>query len=138
MNVYKHGVWLSSGIELLLKWAFFVLFAIILSSCSKIPENNDPILGTWVKVSERFNEEGDIDRVREEWIFNDVFLGRFQCYLNSELVRFSDFQWSKDKQGYTLVHGDPAMANVVVGLRQNGDDGADELVFLDGTLAFRK
>ena len=96
--------------------ALLVIF--LMSNCSEIPENNDPILGIWARleiVSENDNNE---DEIREEWIFNDAFLGRYQSYTNDELVSISDFSWSNEDGIYTIIYRDATIPGVEVRLEQ--------------------
>ncbi len=82
----------------------FCLLAIIgiisASNCSRIPENNDPIIGIWTKVE--LNAENET--IRQEWIFNDVYLGRYHLYSNRELVVKTDFGWSEQEGLYTISY----------------------------------
>ena len=70
------------------------------SNCSRIPENNDPIIGIWTKVE--LNAENET--IRQEWIFNDVYLGRYHLYSNTELVVKTDFGWSEKEGLYTISY----------------------------------
>ena len=73
------------------------------SSCSSIAENNDPILGTW-SITKTFSSEQKGELIRyQEWIFNDVYLGRFQIYENGELIFHHDYDWKIDQQGNYII-----------------------------------
>ena len=101
---------------------FFSLLAILViiavSNCSEIPENNDPILGIWSK-SEILSEEGKSgDEVREEWIFNDAYLGRYHSYTNDNLEFYTDFSWSLNETIYTIVYTGTDIPDIEVTLEQ--------------------
>ncbi|MGI9548330.1 MAG: hypothetical protein ACR2MM_13880 [Flavobacteriaceae bacterium] len=83
------------------------------SNCSRIPENNDPIIGIWSKVE--LSTENDA--VRQEWIFNDVYLGRYHSYNNNTLEVKTDFSWSEDKGVYTISYPGTEMPEDVVSMK---------------------
>lgn len=95
-----------------------IIGIIALSNCSQIPENNDPILGIWAKTEIATIEGKGTETVREEWIFNDVYLGRYQSYSNSKLVFYTDFKWSVDNGTYTIIYGDPQVTDVTVSMEK--------------------
>jgi len=103
----------------------FSLLAIIgivaLSNCSQIPENNDPILGIWAKTQTSAIEGKGSSTTREEWIFNDVYLGRYQSYSNSKLVFYTDFKWSEENGTYSIIYGDPQVTDITVNLEHASD-----------------
>lgn len=73
------------------------------SSCTSIEENHDPILGTW-SITETFNKEQKGQLIRyKEWIFNDVYMGRFQIFENGELIFYHDYDWKIDHQGNYII-----------------------------------
>ncbi len=99
-----------------------IICIIAISNCSSIPENNDPILGTWVKNSAAQNEiTSKNSTTREEWIFNDVYLGRYQSYTDSNLTFYTDFRWSEENGKYTIEFGDEHVNDVVVSLEESND-----------------
>ncbi|SFB75529.1 hypothetical protein SAMN04487891_10296 [Flagellimonas taeanensis] len=93
-----------------------IIGIIALSNCSQVPENNDPILGIWAKTGSSTIEGKGTETTREEWIFNDVYLGRYQSYSNSKLVFYTDFKWSFENGTYTIIYGDPQVTDVTVSL----------------------
>ncbi|RYC53416.1 hypothetical protein [Flagellimonas olearia] len=103
----------------------FSLLAIIgivaLSNCSQIPENNDPILGIWANTQTSTIEGKGSSTTREEWIFNDVYLGRYQSYSNSKLVFYTDFKWSEENGTYSIIYGDPQVTDITVNLEHASD-----------------
>lgn len=81
-----------------------LLLLLFLVSCSKIEENNDPVIGIWKNdvKSAMNNNKMVIDK--EEWIFNDVYLGRFHGYRNGEVTYLTDFKWTIDGNIYTISY----------------------------------
>ncbi|WP_420320073.1 hypothetical protein [Flagellimonas sp.] len=99
-----------------------IICIIAISNCSSIPENNDPILGTWVKNSSILDEGTNKNSTtREEWIFNDVYLGRYQTYTNSNLIFYTDFRWSEENGKYSITFGDEQVSDVIVSLQESND-----------------
>jgi len=112
---------------------FFSMLAIVgffaVSNCSRIPENNDPVLGIWVRtelVNEDTNKD-DTPSVREEWIFNDVYLGRYHRYSNNEIVFYTDFQWEVVDEVYTISYSHGEMPEVEFSLRLSEENEMLEL-----------
>jgi len=103
---------------------------IAVSNCSQIPENNDPVLGTWVRT-ETQNTDGasksDSDPISEEWIFNDVYLGRYQQYSNTDIIYYTDFEWEVIDDVYTITYLGEEIPEVRVSLQQSSDEEVLEL-----------
>ncbi len=96
---------------------FFCLLAIIgiisASNCSRIPENNDPIIGIWNHIE--LNAEEDV--THQEWIFNDAYLGRYHLYINNSLEIKTDFSWSQEKGLYTISYPGTEMSDDMVSMK---------------------
>ena len=113
-----------------------VLAIIAVSNCTQIPENNDPILGVWTlsSVSLQLSES---NTVRQEWIFNDAYLGRFHRYEGNTLVFSSDFDWEANNKSYTISYKDNSLDNITVIFNAAGDP--EELELQNGdTFAIRE
>lgn len=113
-----------------------VLAIIAVSNCTQIPENNDPILGVWTlsNVSLQLSES---NTVRQEWIFNDAYLGRFHRYEGNTLVFSSDFDWEANNKSYTISYKDNSLDNITVIFNAAGDP--EELELQNGdTFAIRE
>lgn len=95
-----------------------IIGIIAISNCTRVPENNDPILGVWAKTESSSIEGKSESSIREEWIFNDVYLGRYQRYSNSELIFYTDFKWSQENGNYSIVYGDPQVTDITVSLEK--------------------
>ena len=91
-------------------FSFLAIIGIILASnCSRIPENNDPVIGIWSSVEVKSVSQTQKQTDRQEWIFNDVYLGRYHHYNNGEIDLVTDFKWSEDDGVYTISY--PGMEN---------------------------
>lgn len=103
---------------------FFSLLSIVciiaISNCTSIPENNDPILGIWARANSASDNKNE-NATREEWIFNDVYLGRYQSYSDSNLLFYTDFKWSEENGVYTIIYSDTEITDVIVSLEQTND-----------------
>lgn len=83
--------------------SLIILMVVFLVSCSKIPENTDPVLGIWFKAGTTSAENQGPD-TKEEWIFNDAYLGRYQVYENQSVTFYTDFQWEQKNGLYTISY----------------------------------
>ncbi len=81
-----------------------IVTVISMSSCTEIPENNDPIIGIWSKVDFVTDQEAGRYTSKQEWIFNDVYLGRYHSYEGSQLEVKTDFSWTEDNGVYTISY----------------------------------
>ncbi|MGB5359585.1 hypothetical protein [Eudoraea sp.] len=103
-------------------FSFMAIVAIVLASnCSRIPENNDPIIGIWYRVEVINASETSKQTIRQEWIFNDVYLGRYQKYNGSQLDFKTDFSWVVDKGVYTISYPGTDMTKNVVSMIESPD-----------------
>ncbi|MEM6892074.1 MAG: hypothetical protein AAGD88_08625 [Bacteroidota bacterium] len=109
-----------------------IVLLVAVSNCSDIPENNDPILGVWTNSSTLETNVRTTSITREEWIFNDVYLGRYQAYSNNELVFYTDFKWSNDNDVYVITYSGTDVEEVAVSLVE--EDGADILSLTNGAV----
>ncbi len=119
-------------------FSFLALLGILLASnCTQIPENNDPILGIWVR-SEWVEQdtEKSRSRVKREWIFNDVYLGRYQEFIDYELVYYTDFSWEKNPNGYTLHYY--GTDNPPVELHLTRHEQTEQLEYSEGGIFARR
>lgn len=84
-------------------FSFLAIVGVVLASnCSRIPENNDPIIGIWHRVEIKTSETGK-QTVRREWIFNDAYLGRFHRIENGVTIIKTDFNWKVNGDAY-IIH----------------------------------
>lgn len=105
-------------------------------SCSEIPENDDPVIGVWAQL--QAPKETSAKRMdREEWIFNDAYLGRYHVYQGEEIVVSSDFQWKSEAGVYTISYPGLSKAPDQVTIKESA--GNTLLIDLKGqVLAYRE
>ncbi|MEP2278309.1 hypothetical protein [Maribacter sp.] len=77
---------------------------VFLANCSRIEQNTDPIIGIWSQSELIVTESSARQTVRKEWIFNDVFLGRYHEIDGSTITLKTDFNWSKQGDIYTVEY----------------------------------
>ncbi|MFS4467156.1 hypothetical protein [Maribacter sp. 2210JD10-5] len=86
-------------------FSLLAILAIIFSAnCSRIEENNDPIIGIWSTAQASTDETVSKNASRKEWIFNDVYLGRYHEMNGNEITLKTDFQWSQEDGIYTVEY----------------------------------
>ena len=81
-----------------------LVLLVLIISCSKIEENNDPIIGIWKHTVKTATNTNKLVVDNEEWIFNDVYLGRFHGYKNGQVVYLTDFKWSVNNDIYMVSY----------------------------------
>ncbi|WP_339652047.1 hypothetical protein [uncultured Maribacter sp.] len=77
---------------------------VFLANCSRIEQNNDPIIGIWSQSKITTTENSSKQTVRKEWIFNDVYLGRYHEINGTTIILKTDFNWSKQGDIYTIEY----------------------------------
>lgn len=115
---------------------FFSLLAIItiisVSNCTRIPENNDPVLGIWSKTQISSIADKQQALQKEEWIFNDAYLGRYNLYSDETLIFYTDFRWSVDGEMYSITYGEEELQDTEVIMDITGEP--EQLEFATGGL----
>jgi hypothetical protein len=99
-----------------------IITIISVSNCTEIPENNDPIIGIWSKVEIITDQEAGRQTSRQEWIFNDVYLGRYHSYEGNQLEVKTDFSWTQENGVYTISYPGTEMPEHRVSMK-NGENG---------------
>ncbi len=114
-----------------------ILGIILASNCSRIPENNDPVIGIWTN-KEVVTSQSAKSTIKREWIFNDAYLGRFHRYNNNKLEALTDFSWKKEDDMYIISYpGFEARTTDMVVMEES--DGTVHLKEPNGgTLAIRE
>jgi len=111
-------------------FSFLAIIAIfVVSNCSQIPENNDPVLGIWSKT-QILQDESKTTNEKEEWIFNDAFLGRYQRYVDQHLVFYTDFSWTATEGVYTIIYQGTDIPTAEVLL--NSEEQVERLKYTNG------
>ncbi len=88
------------------KVPFFLLIicaTVTLAACSEVETNNDPVIGIWSRADFSEAPQGRIS-IREEWIFNDAYLGRYHRYEGNVLNVKTDFSWEKEGGVYRIEY----------------------------------
>ncbi|MFS4493768.1 hypothetical protein [Maribacter sp. 2308TA10-17] len=120
-------------------FSFLAIIGIILASnCSRIPENNDPVIGIWSNIEVKSISRTQKSTNRQEWIFNDAYLGRYHNYNNGAIDVLTDFKWEEEDGVYTISYpGIENKQNDVVTMIKSED--GELLKATDGqTLAIRE
>lgn len=114
--------------------SFMALLGLLLTTnCSEIPPNNDPILGVWVRTDwEENGQNAKRTRISKEWIFNDVYLGRYQEYRDYKLVYYTDFSWEAENDGYELIYHGTDRPAIELLLNITGE--VDQLLYPEGEM----
>jgi len=88
-----------------IKLLLLVPFVVSFFSCEKIEISNDPILGYW-EIEQEISLTGKAPVKRmEQWVFNDIYLGRYNVFENDVLVYHKDYDWEVDPNGlYTISY----------------------------------
>ncbi len=85
--------------------SLMAICAIIFSAnCSRIEQNNDPIIGIWFQSGTEILNGTSKSTLRKEWIFNDVYLGRYHEINGNDITLQTDFKWSKEDNIYTIEY----------------------------------
>lgn len=103
-------------------FSFMAIITIIFASnCTRIPENNDPVIGIWFKVDIQNLSETNKQTVRQEWIFNDAYLGRYHRYNGNQLEFKTDFKWERADENYTISYPGTDMSDNIVSMKTSSD-----------------
>jgi hypothetical protein len=81
-----------------------IVLCCLFFSCSEVETTDDPILGIWMnQLQSAIIIEGEnIDE--QEWIFNDLYKGRFHGYKDGRVVYEMDYNWTNENGTYTLTY----------------------------------
>ena len=86
-------------------FSFCAIVSIILASnCSRIQENNDPVIGIWSSASTLTDGDSGKVSTRFEWIFNDAYLGRYHIKEIGTVIAKTDFRWTEEDGVYTITY----------------------------------
>jgi hypothetical protein len=115
-------------------FSLFAIVGIILASnCSRIPENNDPVIGIWSDVETTPATETEEEQtLRQEWIFNDAYLGRYHRKTNGSITFKTDFSWSFENDIYTITYPGTDMETEIVSMQK--EEEATMLADADGNV----
>lgn len=104
-------------------FSFLAIISIILvSNCTQIPENDDPVIGIWSDIEVApASLTAKSETVRKEWIFNDAYLGRYHRKSNGSITFKTDFKWSYENDTYTISYPGTDMESQIVSMRTSED-----------------
>lgn len=110
-----------------------IIGIILVSNCTRIPENNNPVIGIWsdIIVSEA-TETAKKDTFRKEWIFNDAYLGRYHQKTNGSIIFKTDFRWTYENGHYTITYPGTDMKEEIVSMKSG--DAAEMLADAEGNI----
>ena len=100
--------------------SYLALLALV-TSCSKIEINNDPIIGIWQHTVKTPTNSNKLVVDSEEWIFNDVYLGRFHGYKNGQVVYLTDFKWRVNNDVYIVSYPGTDFPNDFIEMKETED-----------------
>lgn len=88
-----------------MKYLFLcVTMSICFMSCTKPALNNDPIIGIWHNTPATVTTVQNVEVDKEEWIFNDAYLGRFHGFSNNQIIFTTDFSWTIENDVYIISY----------------------------------
>ena len=110
-----------------------IIGIILVSNCTRIPENNNPVIGIWsdVQISEA-SKTAKQQSLRQEWIFNDAYLGRYHEKANGSITFKTDFRWTYENEVYTITYPGTDMEEKIVSMQS--DDTSEMLADADGNI----
>lgn len=104
--------------------SFVAICAIVfLANCSRIEQNNDPVIGIWSQSDSITTDNSTKQTVRKEWIFNDVYLGRYHEITGTTITLKTDFKWSRQDDSYTLEYRGLEGKPIAIFTIKNLEDG---------------
>ncbi|WP_276167741.1 hypothetical protein [Zobellia alginiliquefaciens] len=100
-----------------------IIAIVLVSNCTEIPENNDPVIGIWsdVEVTAASKTSKGGTTIRKEWIFNDAYLGRYHQKSNGSITFKTDFKWSYDNDTYTISYPGTDMEDKIVSMKASAE-----------------
>lgn len=105
----------------------FIAITIFLN-CSTIEENNDPIIGIWYNEDDlSTTNKTSLTTSKQEWTFNDAYLGRYHSYNNSEISFKTDYRWVEKDGVYTISYPGTDFSDDVVTM----DDSSGAIILKD-------
>ncbi len=98
-----------------------IIGIILASNCSRIPENNDPIIGYWEKVDVQTQDQTGKQTILQKWTFNDAYLGRYNHEVNRKETIKTDFKWTESDGLYTISYPGTDLPDQTVSMQQSED-----------------
>ncbi|MDT7827734.1 hypothetical protein RQM65_03525 [Pricia sp. S334] len=99
-----------------------ILGIIAVSNCTRLPENNNPIIGIWTDLGlSKTTETAGNQALLREWVFNDAYLGRYHEIRNGHITFKTDFHWSYENEEYGITYLDPNNGSEVFSLQKQNE-----------------
>ena len=95
-----------------------IIGIVLASNCSRIPENNDAIIGVWQQADRKEISETEKETSFKIWTFNDAYLGRYNHQLNQIETVKTDFRWTEENSKYTISYPGTDLDDQVVTLER--------------------
>jgi len=108
-----------------------ILVIIFAANCSRIPENDNAIIGIWNDI-DLSKAAKSSETINNEWTFNDAYLGRYQRYNNNQIDYKTDFKWSEEDGVYTISYPGTDLPIDIVSMK--GSVNGDMLEYKNGSL----
>lgn len=119
LSFYKTNLESSNTYFMKKLFSFLAIIGIVLASnCSRIPENNDPIIGVWQKADRQEFSGSEKETSFSVWTFNDAYLGRYNLQLNQQETIKTDFRWTEEDNQYTISYPGTDLADQIVTLER--------------------
>jgi len=109
-----------------------IIGIVLASNCSRIPENNDPIIGVWQKADRTVISDTEKETSFRVWTFNDAYLGRYNLQLNQKETVKTDFTWVEEDDKYTISYPGTELLDQVVTLERT--EKGETLQNIDGEI----
>lgn len=116
----------------------FICVIIFLANYSRMEQSNDPIIGIWSLSKTVSKENSSKAGIRKEWIFNDLFFGRYHEISGTTTTLKTDFKWSRQDNLYTIAYRDTEGKPIQVFTIKKMEDGTYLKNKEGGMLALRE
>ena len=99
-----------------------IIGIITVSNCTRIPDNNNPVIGIWSDIEiSSVDISAKKETIRQEWIFNDAYLGRYHRKQNGSITFKTDFKWSFEDDIYTISYPGTDMPVDLVSMQKSDE-----------------
>src|SRR5690606_21986710 len=107
------------------------------ANCTRITENNDPVIGIPSRTPNSPTNKSNELTSRQEWTFNDAYLGKYFKYVNQKMEFQTDFRWKREGEVYTISYPGTDLPDDQVTM-ENTPEGIIVLQEMDEILAIRE
>lgn len=114
-----------------------LLVLIVSANCTRISENNDPVIGIWSRTTNTTTNKSNELTSRQEWTFNDAYLGKYFKYVDQKIEFQTDFKWKREGEVYTISYPGTDLPDDLVTM-ESTSEGSTVLQEMDKILAIRE